>query len=81
MLIHLRTAVLSAPGYTPTIHIRPIIGTTLQILDMADQTGEALCVMYTNAGTLTCSGCHDIQYCSKDCQKTDWPLHKLVCKD
>jgi hypothetical protein len=47
---------------------------------MADQTEMAHCAMCTNAGTLSRSGCHDIQYCSKDYQKTNWPLHKLFCR-
>ncbi|KAH7091649.1 hypothetical protein FB567DRAFT_617310, partial [Paraphoma chrysanthemicola] len=39
-----------------------------------------LCTMCNEEGTLSCAGCHDIRYCSKTCQKMDWPLHKLVCK-
>ena len=27
-----------------------------------------------------CSRCQRISYCSKECQKLHWPLHKLVCK-
>jgi tetratricopeptide (TPR) repeat protein len=27
----------------------------------------------------TCSGCHDEGYCSPECQKDDWKIHKLMC--
>ena len=27
-----------------------------------------------------CTGCHLIAYCTKDCQRTDWPFHKYSCK-
>jgi hypothetical protein len=27
-----------------------------------------------------CSGCEGVSYCSKDCQRADWPRHKAVCK-
>jgi len=36
--------------------------------------------MCNNSGVHACSGCHSIRYCSILCQKTDWLLHKLLCK-
>ena len=27
-----------------------------------------------------CSNCKVIHYCSKECQRNDWPIHKKVCK-
>ena len=27
-----------------------------------------------------CSRCHSIVYCSVECQRSDWPQHKLLCK-
>ncbi|KAJ6554867.1 hypothetical protein B0H19DRAFT_1154664 [Mycena capillaripes] len=27
-----------------------------------------------------CSGCHRISYCSSECQKLDWKMHKPMCK-
>ena len=26
-----------------------------------------------------CSQCHQLSYCSRDCQTKDWPIHKLIC--
>jgi hypothetical protein len=31
-------------------------------------------------GGKACSGCHEMPYCSAECQKSDWRIHKLVCK-
>jgi hypothetical protein len=40
-----------------------------------------MCTMCDGNGTLLCSGCKSIHYCSAGCQRMDWPVHKIVCKD
>ncbi|KAK0437608.1 uncharacterized protein EV420DRAFT_1587760 [Desarmillaria tabescens] len=32
-------------------------------------------------GTMTCSGCFLVRYCSKECQSTHWKSHKQDCKN
>ena len=27
----------------------------------------------------TCSECHQVHYCSQDCQRDHWPTHKVLC--
>jgi hypothetical protein len=27
-----------------------------------------------------CSSCRSVSYCSRECQKTDWKAHKVICK-
>ncbi|KAF2818375.1 hypothetical protein CC86DRAFT_309301 [Ophiobolus disseminans] len=46
----------------------------------SDANGN-LCVMCREVASNSCSGCHSIRYCSTACQKIDWPVHKLLCKD
>ena len=38
--------------------------------------GEIGC---TNEATLRCSRCKKVWYCSKECQKKHWPVHKARC--
>jgi hypothetical protein len=48
---------------------------------MTDPEGEAICTTCDRVGTKICSGCKSIHYCSTACQKMDWPIHKIICKD
>ena len=45
---------------------------------------EIVCTQSLKKGSLTllcrCTGCKSSSYCSKDCQRSDWPSHKQLCK-
>ena len=41
------------------------------------KNGVAVC---EKRGTMVCSGCHLVKYCSQRCQKEHWPTHKVFCK-
>jgi hypothetical protein len=38
------------------------------------------CPSCADTGSLTCAGCHNVQYCTVTCQQTDWQFHKHLCK-
>jgi hypothetical protein len=40
-----------------------------------------VCFLCLEPSKLKCSRCLTIQYCSKECQKKDWKIHKNNCKD
>ena len=39
-----------------------------------------LCTICNNTATKWCSQCHGSKYCSKECQKKDWPQQKKYCE-
>ena len=43
----------------------------------ANQSASSRC---TNSGRHLCSGCGEEIYCSKECQRTHWPTHKVQCQ-
>ena len=48
----------------------------------AHTPAASLCSRCSQPATLRCSRCQSSWYCSKDCQRSDWPLHKnTVCND
>jgi hypothetical protein len=38
------------------------------------------CIICNGSNTKLCSSCRSISYCSPQCQRSDWSLHKMVCK-
>jgi hypothetical protein len=39
-----------------------------------------VCRQPKHSGLQECVGCHNVRYCSRECQKKDWPSHKKICK-
>ena len=38
------------------------------------------CFVCQKENPKTCTNCHSVSYCSKDCQKSDWKRHKKECR-
>jgi hypothetical protein len=45
-----------------------------------DESPNACSVCFKKCYLEHCSRCKKVQYCSKECQRKDWPEHKQVCK-
>ncbi|KAH8175445.1 MYND finger domain-containing protein [Sarocladium implicatum] len=39
------------------------------------------CLICKKSNAACCSRCNSSAYCSPECQKEDWPIHKLLCKN
>ena len=39
------------------------------------------CIVCEKPSSLKCAGCVSVNYCSRECQKSDWKRHKLDCCD
>lgn len=59
---------LSTPLHHPAIH-----STTL------NPKMEKKCIL-CDAPAKSCASCKSVAYCSPECQHTDWPVHKTLCK-
>lgn len=42
---------------------------------------ELKCIVCGAADAKACSSCKSSRYCGPKCQKVDWPIHKLLCKE
>lgn len=64
-------------------HERPVAepttsrGPTTSVGRPPDKT---LCLACNKNATARCGVCENARYCSTQCQRKDWPVHKLLCK-
>ncbi|KAI1399818.1 hypothetical protein F4819DRAFT_399059 [Hypoxylon fuscum] len=48
-------------------------------LIMSSIDAESSCIVCNKSDTQFCNRCRSTRYCSKVCQRADWPTHKLLC--
>ncbi|KAF2660238.1 hypothetical protein K491DRAFT_649860 [Lophiostoma macrostomum CBS 122681] len=46
-----------------------------------DEAAHTTCSHCGKQASNKCLGCNNHVYCGKECQKKDWPTHKMLCKD
>ncbi|KAI0455201.1 hypothetical protein F5B21DRAFT_514123 [Xylaria acuta] len=48
---------------------------------MEDPQQSGACIVCNTQNALLCGRCKCTRYCSRKCQRTDFPIHKLLCSD
>ncbi|KAI0453615.1 hypothetical protein F5B21DRAFT_478629 [Xylaria acuta] len=46
---------------------------------MESSEASSSCLICNKPSSLRCSRCRSVSYCSKPCQRGDYPIHKLLC--
>lgn len=69
----------------PVLHPHPLIGRQFteikQVPNFFKIDFQEICAVCCKLdNTKRCGRCKQVKYCSMDCQKEDWPSHKLICK-
>ena len=52
----------------------------LQYMQAERENAGMMCANCNAMATKKCASCKLVVYCSKECQKKHWPVHKTVCK-
>lgn len=69
----------AAPVQRPEDSLRTLLGATKGLQMEGDF--EAMCTVCGTATTNRCGTCQYARYCSRECQRADWSLHKHLCHD
>ncbi len=49
--------------------------------DPAWKAQGQVCCVCQNPCELTCANCRQVRYCSRQCQRSDWQCHRVVCRE
>lgn len=76
---------ISGGGVTVTpsefVNIASRVERTAEMRDLAEYMNRKHCKQCDKlADTKACSRCKSVQYCSRECQKKHWKVHKPDCK-
>lgn len=58
----------------------PIDLSTAVANKLVERLAAQQCNLCAKPSTSLCSACHAIYYCTRECQKTDWAVHKPFCE-
>ena len=64
-------------------YVENVGGTVARVMALTLPQPEERCRKCGGPGKpklLVCSGCKGVEYCSPDCQRADWKVHKKVCR-
>jgi MYND finger len=61
----------------PALGVNMIAEVHVELLPYTANRPCSVCKMLT---TFTCAECKNVANCSKECRRTDYPMHKSVCQ-